>query len=141
MKNLGQTLQDFISFTKDLQTLRLQSSHIPDISLLPILAGVPALKHLQIIDSFIGRKFATGIIRDSKDTDLPMCPKLRSLHLESCPLLSGELLMDLVQARNSSSSPLATLNIGSCDLVEARHLNALSLINPLQLEILILQSD
>lgn len=136
MERFGGSLTVFIRRNGlELNTLYLNCSSIPDASLLQLLTSNRILQHLHLIDSFVGEPFALGIAQNMQGTDRPICPMLESITLESCPLLSGKTVIDLIRSRNSGPSPITSLTIGRCAMINAAHMQILRTIDPERLRV------
>lgn len=136
MERVGGNLAAFIRRNGfELNTLYLNCSSIPDASLLQLLTSNRSLRHLHLIDSFVGETFTLGLAQNMQDTDKPVCPVLESIILESCLLLSGKMVIDLIRSRNSGPSPITSLTIGRCTMVNAAHIQILRTIDPERLRV------
>jgi hypothetical protein len=136
MERFGGNLGTFIRRNGlELDTLYLNCSSIPDASLLQLLASNRILRHLHLIDSFVGEPFMLGLVQNKQDTDSPICPVLEFITLESCPLLNGTMVIDFIRSRNSGPSPITSLTIGRCAMVSAAHMQILRTIDPERLRV------
>jgi hypothetical protein len=131
MSLLGDVLANFFQRGTELHSLSLECSHIPDEYLLQILELLPDLSKLHLKDSFIGRPAIVGLICiDHLAT--PLCPKLQTIKLESCDIIPGNLLIELVASRQTSkrSLPITTLDILQCKTVRPSHIQELQELVP-----------
>jgi len=136
MERFGGNLATFIRRNGlTLNTLYLNCSSIPDTSLLQLLTSNRILRHLHLIDSFVGEPFMLGFAQNTQDMDMSICPVLESITLESCPLLSGKMVIDFIRSRNSSPSPIRSLTIGRCAMVNAAHIQILRTVDPERLRV------
>jgi hypothetical protein len=69
MRRFGGILAAFIGPSGNvLETMCLKCSPVPDSSLLQTLTTIPTLRHLRLVDSFVGELFMVGLARNIQDT-------------------------------------------------------------------------
>lgn len=121
MESLGSDLVSFSALMPSIQKLFLGSAAITDCSLLRILQNTPQLLELHITDSFIGRTAIRGLSRIIPDSqgDSMICPKLYKLTLHFCPIVTGDMLLELIASRHHSGRHdfITSLEVEQCEQV------------------------
>ncbi|KDQ63086.1 hypothetical protein JAAARDRAFT_202597 [Jaapia argillacea MUCL 33604] len=127
METFGVALGSFSTRSPFIRHLTLDGVHVKDRFLITALKNLPYVVELCLRDSFIsglalgalsrvGPPHKDGVRSPTALKSPVLCPDLRRLSLDTCPLLTGKMVQDLVKARTSSSL-ITNLDIHRCKLV------------------------
>jgi len=135
LKKFGEELGAFIERGTQLEKMHLASSSMPDASFLRILERIRGLRHLHLEDSFVSNSLIFNLIQEKPGKTSSLCPVLQTIILDSCPLVSGKMLIDFIQSRKLRPFPITSLSVGRCNLINAQHVQTLRNVDPEKLQV------
>ncbi|KDQ63087.1 hypothetical protein JAAARDRAFT_53314 [Jaapia argillacea MUCL 33604] len=131
-RRVGKGFQRFAENSPSLEKLSLARIDILDVQLVAALGSLHWLRELCLRELFVSRVALAPLsrlgtpLRAEVDTSIPrittvLCPHLERVRFERCPLLTGDMLCELVAARSSASSTqkLLLLGVHKCNSVNS----------------------